>query len=335
MRAEQEAVAMAKYEAHGSLSKLRNANGQKFNTVCGDRECMSCARQVENTGSMELECGTPGHVITQVHFAVWGVAADQPDWHLSDSPGMCGHPEFGLSNRSGHNTTAAQNAQGFNYKGMRKTKTRDTLRVVREQCVGLTKCSIHPSPALLGRARWSGGERHALSVAVNCSDSAAYRESMTTTLIESYGLKCTPPLGCPTCMMTDSTKETPNRLQCYGDGIIADIQDAVYGAEQEQPPFYFVPTAAACNLTGTDRTIPKGSMCRASRSRVIRAVKRRCLGRQNCAITTEDLKDMFPDDPCPGLTKRLTVIGTCMMTQLPLDVVCLQPPNPKPLNFKS
>lgn len=94
----------------------------------------------------------------------------------------------------------------------------------------------------------------------------------------------------------------------------------MYGAEEEQPPFYFDPSAAACNLTGTDRTIPKGSMCRASRSRVIRDVKRRCLGRQNCAFTTEDVKKMFPDDPCPGLTKRLTVIGTCMKTQLPLDV---------------
>ena len=120
-------------------------------------------------------------------------------------------------------------------------------------------------------------------------------------------------------MMTDRHKETPTRLACEGDGIIADIQDAVYGAEEEQPPFYFDPSAAACNLTGTDRTIPKGSMCRASRSRVIRAVKRRCLGRQNCAFTSEDLKTMFPSDPCPGLNKRLTVIASCMRTQVPLD----------------
>jgi hypothetical protein len=61
-------------------------------------------------------------------------------------------------------------------------------------------------------------------------------------------------------------------------------------------------------------------MCRNSRSRAIRAVKRRCLGRQNCAFTSADLEVMFPNDPCPSQPKRLTIIGTCMKSQLPLDV---------------
>ena len=33
-----------------------------------------------NTGLMKLKCGTKDSVISQVDFALWGVAVDQPDW---------------------------------------------------------------------------------------------------------------------------------------------------------------------------------------------------------------------------------------------------------------
>ena len=109
----------------------------------------------------------------------------------------------------------------FNYKGVRKVRMRDTLRVVRERCVGLHECNLMPVRQLLGQARGGEAEVHALSVAINCSSGTDFRESMTSTLIESYGLKCTPPLGCPTCMKSDRKKEGPTRLECYGDAIIA------------------------------------------------------------------------------------------------------------------
>ena len=37
-----------------------------------------------------LQCGTEGNVITEVEFAVWGVAAQQPDWNFTKEPGLCG-----------------------------------------------------------------------------------------------------------------------------------------------------------------------------------------------------------------------------------------------------
>ena len=239
---------------------------------------------------------------------------------LTDKAGMCAHPEFGLSNLTNFTTVEEQNAVAFNFKGVRKVPMKNTLRVVRERCVGLRECNLMPIRQLMGQAHGARHEGHALSVAVICSSKADFLEHMTSAMIESYGLKCAPPLGCPTCMKSDRRADGPTRLECYGDAIIADINDAVYGAALQQPDFFFDPTAASCNLTADDRTIPTGHMCRNSRSRAIRAVKRRCLGRQNCVFTAEDIAALFPVDPCPGHTKRLTIIGTCMKSQLPLDV---------------
>ena len=320
LRAAAEALQKAKYDAGLTLGNIRKSKVAKWPTVCGEQECMTCARQVENTGLMMLKCGTKDSVIAQVNFAMWGVAADQADWVLSTKAGMCGHPMFGLSNLTNATTVEEQNAAAFNFKGVRKVRARDTLRVVQERCVGLHECNLMPIRQLMGQARGGEAEVHALSVAINCSSGTDFLESMTSTLIETYGLKCTPPLGCPTCMKSNRTKDGPTRLECYGDAIIADINDAVYGAEEQQPDFFFDPTAASCNLTAGDRTIPTGNMCRNSRSRAIRAVKRRCLGRQNCAFSQTDMEEMFPKDPCPGQAKRLTIIGTCMKSQLPLDV---------------
>jgi len=86
------------------------ATAEKWQTVCGERECMTCARKVENSGLMMLKCGTLGSVIAQVNFAMWGVAADQGDWVLSDKAGMCGHYEFGLSNLTNATSVEEQNA---------------------------------------------------------------------------------------------------------------------------------------------------------------------------------------------------------------------------------
>ena len=57
-RAEAEAIAKAKYDAGLTLGNLRNEKVAEWNTVCGEQECMTCARQVENTGLMMLGCGT-------------------------------------------------------------------------------------------------------------------------------------------------------------------------------------------------------------------------------------------------------------------------------------
>jgi hypothetical protein len=140
---------------------------------------------------------------------------------LSDKQGLCGHPKYGLSNVTNASSVEEQNAAAFNYKGVRKVRPRDTLRVVRERCVGLHECNLMPIRQLLGQAHGAEGEIHALSIAVRCSSGPDFRESMTSTLIESYGLKCTPPLGCPTCMKSDRRKDGPTRLECYGDAIIA------------------------------------------------------------------------------------------------------------------
>jgi ferredoxin len=76
-RAAAEALALAKFNTGLTLANLRKAKAARWATVCGERECMTCARQVENTGTMMLKCGTQDSVITQVNFALWGVAADQ------------------------------------------------------------------------------------------------------------------------------------------------------------------------------------------------------------------------------------------------------------------
>ena len=72
-----------------------------------------------------------------------------------------------------------------------------------------------------------------------------------------------------------------------------------------------------CNVTS--RRISTGSMCMTPRAVVVREVKRRCLGRQNCAFEQHDLERMFPEDPCPGALKRLTVIGVCTKSQISLS----------------
>ena len=102
---------------------------------------------------------------------------------------------------------------------------RDTLRVVRERCVGLHECNLMPVRQLLGQARGGEAEVHALSVAINCSSGTDFRESMTSTLIESYGLKCTPPLG--TALPSSSfhlnlTVQWPG--ECVGCGECVQVQ---------------------------------------------------------------------------------------------------------------
>ena len=149
---------------------------------------------------------------------------------------------------------------------------------------------------------------------MRCSDQNAWKADMSEALIQSYGLKCAGPGGCATCAQTNRSKTVT--VSCYGDSIISDINDAVYGAEDEQPPFYFDGAAAMCNVTS--RSVPVGAMCRHDNARVIRAVKRRCLGRQNCKFRQSDLAEMFPLDPCPGHLKRLTVIAQCAKSQVPL-----------------
>ena len=60
-RAEAEALALAKWEAEQRGLELEISEKTKkkvWPTVCKERECMTCARQLENTGSMRLKCGT-------------------------------------------------------------------------------------------------------------------------------------------------------------------------------------------------------------------------------------------------------------------------------------
>ena len=55
-------------------------------------------------------------------------------------------------------------------------------------------------------------------------------------------------------------------------------------------------------------------MCRADHRTTVNAVKRRCLGRQSCRFSPADVREMFPDDPCPGkgsVEVDLTLDPTC------------------------
>lgn len=196
---------------------------------------------------------------------------------------------------------------GWKYQ---RTPSVALMNTIKERCVGTRKCRLRPIRHDLGVVPGFEDEEYALSVSVKCSNELSFRASMSDKMIETYALKCAS--GCDSCMRSHETKT--QRLECYPDSIIFDIKDAVYGAEEQQPEFHFDPSPALCNVS----SINKGTMCKADHEMVIRAVKRRCLGRQNCRFSPDDVRDMFPNDPCPGFKKRLTVIGQCRKSQLPL-----------------
>ena len=276
----------------------------EYDTICKRKTCYTCQRLLENKGYMDLTCGTPGNIITGVDFAAWGVADTQPLWDFTDQPGLCG---LGMGHRD------------YNLTGFMHLPTKRLMTEVRDHCVGLRTCRLRPIRQDHGYVKGHEEQLHALSVAVKCSSELDFRKSMSAKMIETYAIKCAD--GCDSCMQTHDTKT--QRLECYPDSLIFDIKDAVYGAVDQQPPFRFDPSPSMCNIT----KIPFGAMCKADPRLVMRVVKRRCLGRQNCRFSPEDMAEMFPNDPCPGFKKRLTVIGLCKRTQMPLAATDKTPLN--------
>jgi hypothetical protein len=87
LRADALAIARAKNEAGMDMDGGDDMAGS-YPTVCGNRECHTCARTMENTGFVDMQCGSSGNVITSVAFVAWGVAAEQGPWPFSTSPGL-------------------------------------------------------------------------------------------------------------------------------------------------------------------------------------------------------------------------------------------------------
>ena len=309
-QAELEKVKMAQMEAQRKLAANARFKSGAMATVCGAAECYTCARGLELTGHLSISCGTPSSVISYIYDAQWGVSADQPSFGYATQPGFCGIDENG---------TVPEVGPTVDVTGMRTVDRKLVVEAVKRACIGLKRCHVPLLRSALGVPKGViARDLLALSVVVGCKNQNTYRTESALDLLEGYNLRCTE--GCASCARMDPGDDNVT-LGCYEDSIIYDIDDATWGAADQQPEFNVILAAAMCNAT--DKSIERGTMCRAPDDRVKRWVKRKCLGRQNCFIEPHELEaaglgHRGVSDPCPGSAKRLSIVATCRMSSMPL-----------------
>lgn len=185
-------------------------------------------------------------IISNVTAALFGVSADQPDWKYTSTPELCDSPEP----RAGR---------------MAKVNSTSVAEIVATKCVGKTWCSVDPSRQLFGHPAGFDAVKNkrnglALSVKVECRKLSDAEIQKRKEEEEALSMACAD--GCLTCV-SESRTVSPNEtiiIACHSDGIITGIEDAVYGAEEEQPPWSFDETVGMCLQPSGD--IPKGDMCR-------------------------------------------------------------------------
>jgi len=213
---------------------------------------------------------------------------------------------------------------------MAKTNASAAAQIVAAKCLGKSWCSVAPSRALFGvpkgfdaAANRRGGL--ALSVKVQCS--ALSDAEMARRQVEEDAMDSQCSDGCLTCV-SESRSVSPDEtiiIACDSDAIISGIEDAVYGAEDEQPPWMFDETVGMCLQPAS--VIPSSDMCRWDSDRVMVQLRRACAGRPKCKLTWADVDRMFPVDACTGKAKRLSIIARCQRTQLPRDASAEVRPN--------
>lgn len=183
-------------------------------------------------------------IISNVTAAVFGVSADQPDWQITRTPELCDSPDP----RAGR---------------MSKVNSTHVAQVVATKCVGKTFCSIDPSRQLFGvPAGFDSSKRNGLALSVKVQCLKVFDANIQKRKEEEDFMSMACADGCLTCV-SESRKTSPNEtiiIACHPDGIITGIEDAVYGAEDEQPPWSFEEAVGMC--LQPSRKIPKGDMCR-------------------------------------------------------------------------
>lgn len=301
------AIAAANAAATGTVTERKvyyvNSSWIEHDTICGNEKCFTCGRAEEGSGLLTLECADETTVISNVTAAMFGVAADQPDWQFTKTPELCDSPEP----RAGR---------------MARTNTTIAAQVVAAKCVGKAFCSIDPSRQLFGVPSGFDHVKNkrnglALSVKVQCTKLSDAEIQKRKEEEDSLSLACAD--GCLTCV-SESRSQSPNEMiiiGCHPDGIITGIEDAVYGAEDEQPPWMYDEAVGMCMQPSG--VIPKGDMCKWNTDRVKVQLRRACAGRSKCKLEWSDVDELFPVDACPGKSKRLSVIARCQKSEMPRE----------------
>jgi len=86
------AAAVEKAYLDRSKAYIVNSTWVEHDTLCGNEQCFTCGRAEEGAAPLQLECGDAMSVISNITAALFGAAADQPDWKFTRTPELCDSP---------------------------------------------------------------------------------------------------------------------------------------------------------------------------------------------------------------------------------------------------
>jgi hypothetical protein len=83
------AAVVEKAYLDNSQAYIVNSTWVEHDTLCGNEQCFTCGRAEEGAAPLRLECGDATSVISNITAALFGAAADQPDWKFTRTTEMC------------------------------------------------------------------------------------------------------------------------------------------------------------------------------------------------------------------------------------------------------